>query len=89
MGPLVTILARAKCRSALREKGYSFRQINDVIHAVDDEAISWACVETSISPSAIGDGKIIDAILDFFKSPEGQALLAALIKMLLALIGGL
>lgn len=89
MGPLFTILARAKCRSALREKGYTFRQINDVISAVDDDAISWAVQETSISPSAIGDGKIIDAILEFFKSPEGQALIAALIKMLIALIGGL
>lgn len=89
MGPLVTILARAKCRSALREKGYTFRQINDVIGAVDDDALSWAMQESGVKASAIGDGKIIDAILDFFKSPEGQALLAALIKMLIALIGGL
>ena len=36
--------------------------------------------------TAIGDGKIIDAIIDFFKSPQGQALIEALIKLILSLL---
>ena len=34
---------------------------------------------------AIGDGTILNAILDFLKSPAGQALIQALISLLVAL----
>ena len=37
---------------------------------------------------AIGDGKIIAAIIAFFQSPAGQALLAALVQALIALLAG-
>jgi hypothetical protein len=86
MGPLFTVIARQRCRAALRAKGYSLRQIQEVIHAVDDDSISWAVAENALSVTAIGDGKIIDAIIDFFKSPQGQALLDALLKLLLGLL---
>lgn len=33
---------------------------------------------------AIGDGHILKAIMDWLKSPEGQAFISALIKLLLA-----
>jgi hypothetical protein len=38
-------------------------------------------------PGAFGDGSIIQAILEWFKSPQGQAVIAALIKILLAALG--
>jgi hypothetical protein len=37
----------------------------------------------------LGDGTILQAILDFLKSPQGQQLIDALVKMLLALLTGL
>jgi hypothetical protein len=89
MGPLFTIVARMKCRTALRQKGYSFRQINDVIVAVDDDAMSWAVAQSGADVSAIGDGTLLDKLFEWFKSPQGQAFLDALLKLLLGLLMGL
>lgn len=84
------IQARIQCRRELRRQGYGFQEINSVIGAVDaDEMHATAA---SISPEcaarvgALGDGTIIQAIIDFFKSPQGQELLAALVKMLIGLL---
>lgn len=88
-GPLLTMVARAKCRAALRDKGYTFRQINRVIDSVDDDAVSWAMETTQIDASAIGDGTLIDKIFEWFKSPQGQAFLDALLKLLLGLLAGI
>lgn len=35
---------------------------------------------------AIGDGTIVKAILDFFKSPQGQQIIDAIVKLLLGLL---
>lgn len=87
MGPLSLFAIRAKTRLELRKAGYNFRQINDVIDSVDDIAVQAAAAQANVSLGAIGDGTLIQAILDFLKSEQGQALIAALVKMLIALIG--
>ena len=83
------IATNVRLRLALRAKGYSRSQINFAIDAVDDDMISIAMAESGVNASAIGDGTLIGIIIDWFKSPEGQAFIAALLKMLLGLLMGL
>ncbi len=88
------VRTRIFTRLALRTQGYSRPQINAMLDAADDATIDQAVAESGTKPpgaltvgmAAIGDGHIIDAILEFLKSPEGQALISALIKILLAVI---
>jgi hypothetical protein len=83
--------ALARRQAARQVKGYRLRDVNDVLSDVTDDVIDAEIVALNLPPmvGAIGDGSIIQAILDFFKSPEGQALIAALVKMLLGLLAGL
>lgn len=86
------VAVRTKLRQEYRKQGKglieSIRLANQatdaVIAGLIDDAEALAGVK--IVGTAIGDGKIIDAILDFFKSPQGQALLDALLKLLLGLL---
>jgi len=93
--PLLTFYAKVHARRELSKEGYSRRQINDVMGQVDGEAIDAAAAlagpetESEVGKvSAIGDGTILAAIMAFLQSPQGQALIAALMKMLLGLLGG-
>lgn len=83
------IATNVRLRLALRMKGYSRSQINFAIDCIDDDMIAVAMAESGASASAIGDGTLIGIIVDWFKSPEGQAFIAALLKMLLGLLMGL
>lgn len=91
--PLLTFYAKVHARRELSKQGYSFRQINDAMSQVDGQAVDAAAFsagpDAEKAVGALGDGQIIQAILDFLKSPQGQALLDALVKMLIALLGGL
>lgn len=89
MGPLFRAITKAKCRQKLRQKGYGIWEIAGVIDAVDDESISWAVSQSGVDMSAIGDGTFLDKLFEFFKSPQGQAFLDALLKLLLGLLMGL
>lgn len=87
MGPLFTIATKLRCRAALRAKGYSRSEINSVIDAVDDDSIGVAMAETGNNTvGAIGDGTILAAIIEWLKSPQGQAFIDALLKLLLGLL---
>lgn len=88
-GPVFYLFARTKARQALRAKGYSFRQINSAMDELDDDSIDVVAEDSKITVGAIGDGSIIAAIIAFFQSEQGQALIKALVEMLIALIGGL
>ena len=88
-GERFRIATNIRLRLALRTKGYSRSQINFAIDAVDDDMIAIAMAESGTNASAIGDGTLIGLIIDWLKSPEGQAFIAALLKMLLGLLMGL
>lgn len=47
------------------------------------EAVAAVKIPQVTYGSSIGDGHIIQAIIDWLKSPEGQAFIAALIKIIL------
>lgn len=91
------VRVRAAARFALWAKGYGRHQINAMIDGADEATIDQAAVEAGVAPpdavanavGAFGDGHVIQAIVDFIKSPAGQQLIAALIQILIAAIGGL
>lgn len=91
--PLLTFYAKVHARRKLAADGYSFRQINDAMSQVDTQAVEAAAFsagpEVESAVGKLGDGTILQAIIDFLKSPQGQALIDALVKMLIALITGL
>ena len=92
--PAFYALARLQARAALRRQGHGFFRISEIMEAAEDDLIDVAAEEAGVTAEqagavtvALGDGKIIDAILGFFRSEQGQALIAALIKLLLGFIG--
>ena len=90
---LYTARVRARCARAMLAAGYAPDEVDSVIDAVDSptiKAVAAQCgPDVAAKVGAIGDGTIINAIIEFFKSPEGQALIAALVKMLIGLLMGL
>lgn len=90
-GAVFCIAVRAKLRQEFRAKGYGLLESIRMANAASDEVIAGLIADAEkmsgvkVVGTAIGDGKIIDAIIGFFKSPQGQALLDALIKLLLGL----
>lgn len=96
-GPLFprlhTARVRSRCARALLAAGYTSDEIESVIDIVDSPTIQSVAAqcgpEVSAKVGALGDGTIINAIIEFFKSPEGQALISALVKMLIAMLAGL
>lgn len=79
---------RRELRLELRKRGYGVAAIASVIGAVDEPTIKEC--GTLMGVEAIGDGSIlrqlIDAFLEFLRSEQGQALIAALLKLLLGLL---
>lgn len=89
MGPIFYLRTRLELRKALRHRGMNFLDINAVMADLKDEAIDSvvkAMPEVTAAVGAFGDGSIIQAIIDFFASPAGQALIQALISILIGLI---
>lgn len=81
-------------RIALREtleadpRGFSADSIDAAMSHVDRAAVAYACEESGVPMTAmpmgkIGDGTIIQAILTFLKSPQGQTIITALVNALL------
>ncbi len=83
-------LLRLSCRATLRKQGRGFGEINSIMDGWDDDLVPMAVEmlppEHADAVGALGDGTLIQALIDFLKSPAGQALIAMLIKLLL---GGL
>lgn len=84
--PAFYAMARVHARRALREQGKSFSEINEAMNLTDNDLIDSVADDVPPMVGSIGDGKIIQAIIDFFKSPQGQAIIAALVKMILSLL---
>lgn len=89
-GPAFYALTRLACRRELRRQGHSFSEITELLDAADDDVIDAAAVSATVeippTTGAIGDGTIIRAIVDFLRSEQGQALIRALIALLMGLI---
>lgn len=82
--------AKLAARDALEAdpKGFTADSIDKAMDRIDRSALRYACDEANVPMSVmpntkLGDGTIINAILDFFKSPQGQAIIAALVNALL------
>lgn len=85
-GPVFNLLARRVCRRKLLETGkYSRWEIQDALDDLDDDVIDVTYASVA-GASAIGDGKILDAIIAWFQSEQGKAFIDALLKILLALL---
>lgn len=80
---------KMKVAAELRKKGHSVAEAHSLAWTLTPEMIDGAAAMVKIPVGQLGDGTILQLILDFFKSPQGQQLLAALIQMLLGLLGGL
>lgn len=90
---------RVAIRIELHKRGLTRTDINDALELLDsdlgpkllEQAVVNAEATTgksiTVPTRAIGDGSIINAVLDWFRSPEGQAVIAALVKLLLAALG--
>jgi hypothetical protein len=80
---------RIAARRELRHRGLSARQVTLAMDAADDATCDQAVVESGVSlpVGAFGDGSIIQAIVDFLKSEEGQKLIQALIALILSVLG--
>ena len=86
-GPIFNAVTRIATRRALRQKGYSFRQVNEMMAAASDDLIDAVLDAEAIPvPVALGDGSIIRAIFDFLESEQGQRLIQAILTLLMSLI---
>jgi len=81
---------RIALRDALKAdpRGFTQDSIDEAMDHVDRQAVQYACDDSGVPMSAmpngkIGDGTIINAILTFLKSPQGQAIITALVNALL------
>jgi hypothetical protein len=85
-------LTKLRTRTTLREQGYGVDEASALLANCESAQIEQAAKQANVSlpennaVGAIGDGTIINAILEFLKSEQGQALIAALIQILLSLI---
>jgi hypothetical protein len=76
-------LTRLKVAAALRKQGHSLRDARELSQELTDKDIDAAASRAGVSMSAIGDGKFLQAIIDFLKSPAGQKLIDLLIGILI------
>lgn len=89
LNSLALIHLRLRARRALRDRGYKAATLHQAMSLVDEDLVNEVAAEAEVPLTALGDGTIFQAIIDFFKSPEGQALLKALVEMLISLLAGL
>ena len=97
--PLFNGLLKLHTRRALTRQGYSHDEASALVAMAGQAEIDRAEVDSDTTlpaeavegvvgvVAALGDGAILKALLDFLKSPQGQALIQALIAILLAMIG--
>jgi hypothetical protein len=66
--------------------GYSMADARELAGELDDDTINNGIKQTEGATEAVGalgDGSFLQKILDFLASPQGQAMIALLIKILL------
>jgi hypothetical protein len=66
----------------VKTHGYSRDEAREMTAELDDGLIQTALNQTEGAMQAIGDGTLLQKLIDFIQSPQGQALIALLIKLL-------
>ena len=94
--PFAMRRARAEAAFELQQRGERARTANHMVASLDDDDIQAAAANdpeyvaamaaVGDKVGAFGDGSIIAAIVAFFKSAQGQAIIAALVKLILGLL---
>jgi len=91
--PRHVFAARMALRDRIEESNveYTPESVDRALNRVDRVALQYACEESGTPMNAmpntkIGDGTILNAILEFLRSPQGQAIIDALLKALLHLL---
>ncbi len=89
--PFFVQRAKLATRLSLRRSGCTSQQLDDVLSDFNRDTVSAGAVMAGVDvPSfnevGIFDGSLIQRIVAFFESPEGRALIAAIVKILLALV---
>lgn len=88
-GPVISALVRlAAFRELRKDRRWSLRGIEEAFVAVGEAGVEAAFAVAMVEPPEVG-GPIIDGILAWLRSPAGQAVIAALVKLLLAFLLGL
>jgi hypothetical protein len=86
--PALVLAARAKVREQLRARGHSFVEALHLANQVDAgtlaAAASVAPPEVGLKLGTLGDGSILQSILDFLQSDLGRALVQIVLSLLLA-----
>jgi hypothetical protein len=87
---LYNMMLRAKVRDGLRQNGVKFGHALALSRSITDEQLRTAEMQVGATDrvmeiNALGDGRIIEAILKFFESEIGQMLIQFLIRMLLGM----
>ena len=90
-GLLFRAQTQIQVAAELRHKGYGFFEARRLAQSVDEDTIQLAVAMCppdvkAATVGAFGDGSLIKIITDFFKSEQGQALIAALVKLILGLL---
>ncbi len=82
--PILNRLTKLRVAAELRKThGIGWDESRDLADSLTDDVIDSAVHQTEGAVGAIGDGTLLQKLLDFFASPQGQALIALLIKILL------
>lgn len=92
LGPVACAIVRIELAKSIQKKRgigrlAALREARDIDDETINSFVPAAEKAAKAKFGAIGDGTIINAIIDFFKSPQGQALIQALIELLLHALG--
>jgi hypothetical protein len=83
-GKLFHRITRMKLAAELRKKGHTVLEAHQLAQTMTDDVINSTLMTMKVPLSAIGDGTILQKIIDFFQSPLGQMLLKLLMSLLFA-----
>lgn len=89
-GPVFCAAVRAHLRKEFRKQGFGVIESVRKANAATDDVIAGLLPDaekvSGTKAGAFGDGAILQALIDFFNSPAGSALIQALIQLLIGLL---
>ena len=85
------IQTKLRTRVELRRRGYSRSKINDMIDGLDDDVIAVAAKQCGATPP-VGDDSdktFWQKLIEWIKSPQGQAFIKVVVDILVSIFAGL